>query len=169
MTPVSQSNVSETPESRKRTIKTSDHGKRRSRCIECGGSSLCVHGKRKNLCKECGGRSICDNGNRNTSCKECGRSSICVHGKRKILCKECGGSSICDHGRIKSRCKECVICAHGIQTFKCSESKEKFTRNNRGTKRPMHQLFEGRRHKNQKTAGLALLAGNIHLTDDNDY
>jgi len=29
------------------------HGKRKSRCKECGGSELCIHKKQKSQCKEC--------------------------------------------------------------------------------------------------------------------
>ena len=111
MTTLSQSTVSETPESQKRKNK------------------ICDQRKIKSTCNECGGGSICD------------------HGRIKSTCKECGGGSICDHGRIKSTCKEYVVCVHGIQTFTCSDCKVKSTGNNRGTKRPEHQLFEGRRHK----------------------
>jgi hypothetical protein len=67
----------------------------------------CEHGRRKSQCKECGGSSICEHGRQKSTCKECGGSSICEHGRIKSQCKECGGSSICEHGRRKSRCKEC--------------------------------------------------------------
>ena len=50
------------------------HGRRRSRCKECGGSSLCEHGRQRSQCKECGGSSICEHGRRRSTCKECGRS-----------------------------------------------------------------------------------------------
>ena len=55
----------------------------------------CPHGKRKSRCKECGGSSICMHGKQKSTCKECGGSSICMHGKRKSTCKECGGSRLC--------------------------------------------------------------------------
>ena len=35
--------------------KKCEHGRRLSRCKECGGSSLCVHGRHPSMCKECGG------------------------------------------------------------------------------------------------------------------
>ena len=53
----------------------------------------------------------------------------------------------------QSECKECggsQLCKHG-------------------TKRPEYQIFEGKRHKKQKITGLAILAGNIQFTDDDDY
>jgi hypothetical protein len=31
------------------------HGRRRSRCKECGGASICEHGRERSQCKECGG------------------------------------------------------------------------------------------------------------------
>ena len=34
--------------------KACEHGRRRSECKECGGSSICEHGRRRHRCKECG-------------------------------------------------------------------------------------------------------------------
>ena len=70
--------------------KKCEHGRRRSRCKDCGGGSICEHGRRRNMCKDCGG------------------SSICGHGRERSKCKDCGGSSICEHGRWRSTCKDCV-------------------------------------------------------------
>ena len=37
-----------------------EHGRQRSRCKKCGGSSMiCQHGRQRSICKECGGGSIC--------------------------------------------------------------------------------------------------------------
>ena len=69
--------------------------------------SKCVHGRRKSRCRDCGGGSICEHGREKSRCKECGGGSICEHGRIKSQCKDCGGSSFCEHGRIKYRCKEC--------------------------------------------------------------
>ena len=99
-----------------------EHGKRKSRCKECGGSEICEHGKRKSRCKECGGSEICEHGKRKSRCKECGGSEICEHGKQKSTCKECGGVSICEHGKNKSCCKKCggsAICEHGKHKSYC--------------------------------------------------
>ena len=30
-----------------------EHNKRKSRCKECGGSSICEHNRRRSQCKEC--------------------------------------------------------------------------------------------------------------------
>ena len=91
------------------------HGRRRSKCKECGGASICEHGRQRYQCKECGGASICEHGRVRYQCKECGGASICEHGRIRSQCKECGGGSICEHGRQRSRCKECgggSICEH---------------------------------------------------------
>ena len=100
------------------------HGRRKSTCKECGGSSICPHDRIKSQCKECGGGRICEHGRRKSTCKECGGNSICPHGRQKSQCKECGGSSICPHNRRKSQCKECggsSICPHNRQKSTCKE------------------------------------------------
>ena len=100
------------------------HGKKRSRCKECGGASICEHGRQRHLCKECGGASLCEHGRQRSRCKECGGSEICEHGRVRSACKECGGSQICEHGRQRSRCKECGgggICEHGRLRYYCKE------------------------------------------------
>ena len=48
-----------------------EHGKRKSQCIECCGSSICEHHKQKYSCKECKGSSICEHNKRKSQCKEC--------------------------------------------------------------------------------------------------
>ena len=67
------------------------HGRRASRCKDCGGSSLCEHGRVRSECKDCSGSSLCEHGRRPSQCKDCGGSSFCEHGRRQWLCKECGG------------------------------------------------------------------------------
>jgi hypothetical protein len=47
------------------------HGRQKSRCKECGGSSFCEHKRRKSQCKECGGSSFCEHKRRKSECKEC--------------------------------------------------------------------------------------------------
>ena len=47
-----------------------EHGvKKRSKCKVC---SACPHGRRRSDCKNCGGSSICEHGRRRYRCKECG-------------------------------------------------------------------------------------------------
>jgi len=60
-------------------------------CYKCRKrNKKCEHGKMKTYCKECGGTSICEHGKRKVYCKECGGGSLCEHGKRKDYCKVCG-------------------------------------------------------------------------------
>ncbi len=99
-----------------------EHNRIKSQCKECGGSSICEHDRIKSTCKDCGGSSICEHNRRKLQCKDCGGSSICEHDRQKSQCKECGGSSICEHDRIKSKCKECggsSICQHNRQKLQC--------------------------------------------------
>ena len=101
-----------------------EHNRQKSRCKECGGSSICEHNKIKSTCKECGGSSICEHNKQKSRCKECGGSSICEHNREKSQCKECGGSQICEHNREKSKCKECggsQICEHNKRKSRCKE------------------------------------------------
>ena len=97
----------ETTRTERGALKFCKHGREKSRCKDCGGSSICEHGRRKRECKDCGGSSICEHGRRKWECKDCCGSSICEHGRLMSQCKDCGGSSICEHGRRKSRCKVC--------------------------------------------------------------
>mmetsp|Transcript_54902 Transcript_54902/g.163344 ORF Transcript_54902/g.163344 Transcript_54902/m.163344 type:complete len:149 (+) Transcript_54902:44-490(+) len=68
-----------------------EHGRRSSRCNECGGSGRCKHGRLQYVCKECGGKGICEHGCRRSICKQSGGRSICEHGRERRQCKECGG------------------------------------------------------------------------------
>ena len=66
-----------------------EHGvKYRSQCKVCG---ACPHGRRRSRCKDCGGVSICEHSHVRSRCKECGGGEICEHGRRRHRCKECGG------------------------------------------------------------------------------
>ncbi len=107
-----------------RIIKKCEHGRRKERCIDCGGSEICEHNRQKYNCRECGGIGICEHNRRKSKCKECGGSEICEHNCQKYQCKECGGSQICVHNRQISGCKECngsQICEHGRRKEKCRE------------------------------------------------
>jgi len=101
-----------------------EHGKRKSRCKECGGSELCTHDKIKYNCKDCNGSLFCEHGNRKPQCKECGGCSICEHNVRKSYCKICNGAEICIHNKRKSRCPECngsELCEHKRYKSTCKE------------------------------------------------
>ena len=92
-----------------------EHGRRKSRCKDCGGSQICAHGRLKYQCKECGGFGVCVHRRLKDQCRDCGGSRFCEHDRRKNVCRECGGSRICEHGRDKGYCKECggsQICEH---------------------------------------------------------
>ena len=101
-----------------------EHGKRKTRCKECGGSEMCIHEKQKPFCRECNGSQFCIHNKTKSICIDCGGSRICKHRKQKPFCKECGGSAFCKHGRRKTRCKECggsEICKHGKHNSYCKE------------------------------------------------
>jgi len=66
-----------------------EHGRRKSRCVECGGSAICEHKKIKIQCIECGGSQTCQHKKQRSGCKDCGGGSICVHGIRRVWCFRC--------------------------------------------------------------------------------
>lgn len=112
------------PTKRKTRARHCEHGRRRSLCKECGGSSICHHNRRRAECKECGGTAICEHRRQRSQCKECGGGGICEHSRIRSRCKECGGGGICQHGRRRSQCKECRgnnICRHSQIHRKCTE------------------------------------------------
>jgi len=96
-------------------VSNCEHGKRKDRCKECGGSQICEHQRLKSCCRECGGSEICEHRKQRSQCKECKGSSICEHNKMRNQCQECGGSKICEHNRRRIECKVCAgsqICEH---------------------------------------------------------
>ena len=118
------------------------HNRQRSKCRDCGGSSICPHQRQKRECKDCGGSSVCAHSRIRSRCKECGGASICphkcirsrckecggselrLHLRRGHECKECGGGSVCAHKRIKSQCMECSagsICGNKRKRSKCTK------------------------------------------------
>jgi len=100
------------------------HGKRKSRCKECGGSELCIHDRYKAQCKQCKGASICVHDKVKSQCLECGGSAFCMHKKQKSRCHECGGGSICEHDRVRSGCNDCnknLTCSHGKHKRYCND------------------------------------------------
>ena len=84
------------------------HGRRPSRCKDCGGSGICTHGRQRSQCRDCGGGGICIHGKRRSRCKPCGGKGICEHGRQNDQCKICGGTGICEHSRRRSNCKDCA-------------------------------------------------------------
>ena len=67
----------------------------------------CEHNRQKSRCRDCGGSSICEHNKRKSTCRDCGGSQICEHNKHKRYCRDCGGSQICEHDKEKQHCKIC--------------------------------------------------------------
>ena len=104
-------------------------GRRLKTCLECNARGkrirmrdACPHGRRKSRCKDCGGKDICHHGVVERACRACGGSDFCPHGRRKALCRDCGGSQVCPHGRQIQYCRECggtAYCAHNRLKRNC--------------------------------------------------
>ncbi len=100
------------------------HGKRKTRCIRCGGSEICEHKRLRSHCIKCDGSQICEHKKRRSDCSDCGGSQICEHKKRRSDCADCGGSQICEHKRLRSQCIDCggsKICEHKRLRWQCKE------------------------------------------------
>jgi len=63
------------------SAKKCEHGKSKTRCLDCGGGSLCEHGQVKYRCLECGGSAYCKHEIQKCRCPTCGGSSLCIHCK----------------------------------------------------------------------------------------
>ena len=99
-----------------------EHNIQKSRCKECGGSSICEHNKRKSRCRDCKGSQICEHNKLKSRCIDCKGSEICEHNKRKSRCKYCKGSEICKHNILNTNCKECKgssFCEHNKVKSRC--------------------------------------------------
>ena len=104
--------------------KPCEHGKRKERCRECGGSSFCGHGKRKERCRECDGSEYCEHEILRFGCKLCSPTAYCDHERIKATCRDCLGAAICEHNRLKYSCKECdgsAFCKHDKRKQYCIE------------------------------------------------
>ena len=86
--------------------------------------AACPHGRRLSRCKECGGEGICEHGRERRRCKECGGAGICVHGREHKRCKECSGTSLClcEHGQCT--CKECHVSTLDVITLEATAIEE---------------------------------------------
>ena len=78
-----------------RKFKIKIYGKRATGCIECNDTAKiyaergkCPHGKRKSKCRECGGASICSHRREKSKCRECGALRF-ARRKAKNTCKIC--------------------------------------------------------------------------------
>lgn len=110
---------------KKNVKKKCEHGKEKCRCINCGGSGICIHKLRKDYCTDCKGSQICIHNKGKRYCKECIGSQICIHNTTKSICKVCKGSQICIHDNYKRRCKDCKgcigsrVCIHNNENALC--------------------------------------------------
>ena len=99
-----------------------EHNIQKSRCKECGGSSICEHNRRRIRCRDCKGSQICEHNKLKSRCIDCKGSEICEHNKRKSRCKYCKGSEICKHNILNTNCKECKgssFCEHNKVKSRC--------------------------------------------------
>jgi hypothetical protein len=96
--------------------KKCEHGRQRSRCNECGGTTQewknCPHGRQRCRCKDCkvlgvGGEDICEHEHQRSRCVNCGGNGTCEHHKQRRFCKECKGSGFCRHDRSREHCSIC--------------------------------------------------------------
>ena len=103
-------------------------------CIQCNkriqeqrNKNKCPHGRRKSSCKECGGTSFCEHERIRTKCKDCGGGTRCSHGRIRYCCKECDGNAFCKHDKLQTECKKCKggsVCNHGNKRSCCLECKD---------------------------------------------
>ena len=71
-------------------------------------ANKCEHGKKKTRCVTCGGGEICQHKIRRSRCADCGGGEICVHKKQKATCVECNGVGTCQHKMQRINCKICT-------------------------------------------------------------
>jgi hypothetical protein len=64
-----------------------EHGKQKSRCVECDGAEICEHKKIKSRCVECHGSQICEHNTRRNRCKVCNLLLYLVNKQRSQLKK----------------------------------------------------------------------------------
>ena len=107
--------------------------KRNKSCKSCCARSnayhqslKCEHGKRKDRCIDCGGVGICEHRREKSKCMDCGGGSMCEHKRQKSKCIDCGGASICEHKRQRAGCKQCtnpqkVMIEHWMRNSKKSD------------------------------------------------
>ena len=81
-------------------IKKYEHGRQRSRCKDCGGSSICEHGRQRSQCKDCGGSGICEHGRERRRCKVCGGKECGVWSHASTSMEDLVGYS-CDVCKVR--------------------------------------------------------------------
>ena len=101
--------------------------------------SLCPHGKRKSRCRECGGASFCEHGRNRDWCKECGGKRLCEH--QVCLSRRLVGSS-----GVQCSGFACACCVHLCLPLPAPACKDRFIRMStdalRGKQRQKHQCRE---------------------------
>ena len=115
-------------------IKKCPHNLRKSQCEDCIGHPItkqtpappCEHGRQKSRCLECHG--VCEHGIGKWRCLDCGATprkpeKMCPHNKRKSRCIECVDG--CVYGRIKNSCKDCGFEKKKAVIKKCAHNKIK--------------------------------------------
>ncbi len=99
-----------------------EHGRRKYRCVKCGGSGICEHSRVRSRCKVCGESQVCSHGREKKKCEDCGGETLCVHEKVKSQCTDCGGSGMCAHGKSKYSCENCgESCVHKRLKYTCKD------------------------------------------------
>jgi hypothetical protein len=63
---------------------------------------LCKHGRRKSRCKDCGGSGLCEHKRERSRCKDFVGSGLCEHKRERRRFRDCGGSGLCEHQRQAS-------------------------------------------------------------------
>ena len=127
----------------------------------------CPHGRRRSRCKECGGTSICEHGRQRSTCKECGGGSICEHKKERRKCSICDS---CGHAISLRRSRR----YDATKTKNPTGALEDLCMTSKDWVRYLHELFEDR-YSRPKTEDDEVHIDEIipcsawNLPDDNKY
>jgi hypothetical protein len=75
-----------------------EHGRTRSRCLDCKGVGTCEHVKQRRHCRKCGGADICEHQHGRNQCKQCGTHyKFLKGGFTKDEVKEIGRVMFCQY------------------------------------------------------------------------
>ncbi len=61
-----------------------EHGRRRTRCADCGGGSICPHGQDRYQCRECMGAGMCQHGKQKCRCRVCRAALILCFMQKEV-------------------------------------------------------------------------------------
>ncbi len=73
--------------------KKCEHGKSKTRCVDCDGSEMCKHKRRRANCVQCGGASMCNHKLQRAHCKKC------TDPKKVMIERWIRGTKSCDKKR----------------------------------------------------------------------